>query len=581
MRTAVALVLLGGVAGTLLTRSFTANASLPLVGTETSSPLEVSAQPPQTGIPLQEVKATVPALPAVPGAPKVEAPSLPIGASSQPSSEKSPVSTSGETAAASSGPSAPSARISPRASAATVAPTAGTTAGARTPAKRALPPGSRSRAHGRRALRVGSAGTAAVPAAPPSANGSKAVASRAAPRSSSPLDAIGAHIPLPLPVPDWSKPIILALLALALALGVRSRLAVFRARGLERERNILRRDIGAMQAALVPSVPDKIGGLAVSVAYRPAEGPAAGGDFYDVFAPKPGRVALILGDVAGHGPGALSQAALTRYTLRAYLQAGLAPRAAIALAGETLADPSGEHYATVIVGVYESTTGKLTCASAGHPPPILLGASEYEPSSVFSCAPIGWGIATGRRQSTISLEQGACVCLFSDGLIEARAEGEMLGREGLAEIFSELGPSPTASTLLESVRARVEATRDDMAACVLSPILGAARHAPHEEEIEVDVRAIGNPRLALLLTECGVIAGDIAHALALADKVAAQHDTAIMRVKIDASRSTIAVTAPAPVSAADHQSSAESLPGGARPLLHVVPGGEDQDDGHP
>ena len=102
-----------------------------------------------------------------------------------------------------------------------------------------------------------------------------------------------------------------------------------------------------MQAALVPKVPDRLGGLAVSVAYRPAEGPAAGGDFYDLFVPSAGKVAMMLGDVAGHGHEALTQAALTRYTLRAYLQAGLEPRAALALAGRVLVDPLGERFATV------------------------------------------------------------------------------------------------------------------------------------------------------------------------------------------------------------------------------------------
>src|SRR6202050_5366147 len=194
---------------------------------------------------------------------------------------------------------------------------------------------------------------------------------RGASQASNPLATIGSHIPLPLPVPDWSKPIIIALLLVAIALGGRARLTGVRARRLADQRIALLREVDAMQAALVPDVPARLGGLALSVAYRPADGPAAGGDFYDVFCSQQGKVAIILGDVAGHGHDALTHAAVTRYTLRAYVQAGMEPRAALALAGRVLADPTLEHYATVIVAVYDERNGCLTYASAGHTCPIM------------------------------------------------------------------------------------------------------------------------------------------------------------------------------------------------------------------
>lgn len=364
--------------------------------------------------------------------------------------------------------------------------------------------------------------------------------------ASNPLDSIGRHIPLPLPVPDWSRPIILVLLLLVIWFAVRSRLTLFRARGLERQRASLLRDMQAMQVALVPDVPAQIGGVRASVAYHPAEGPAAGGDFYDLFATGPNKVAVILGDVAGHGRDALSHAALTRYTLRAYLQAGLEPRAAIALAGQALVDPSSLHYATVVVGAYDTSTGRLTCASAGHPPPILLGAGDEALSSICSCPPIGWGIPTGRRQTTISLGHNAHVCFFSDGLVEARADGTLLGRDRLSDLIGQLGPQPTAAALLERVSATADTTRDDMAACILSPLDGGCGASVHEEEIEVDARMIGGPQLPRLLSYCGIPSDDIARSLAIADGIAASLGAAVLRVVMTSSGSTIAVDPPAP-----------------------------------
>lgn len=276
--------------------------------------------------------------------------------------------------------------------------------------------------------------------------------------SHNPLDVIGGRIPLPIPVPNWSKPIIVLLLLLALWLGVRARLAAVRARRLEGQRVSLLRDMDVMQMALVPQVPASLGGLTVSVAYRPADGPAAGGDFYDVFVPAPGKVAIILGDVAGHGHQALKQAALTRYTLRAYLQAGLAPRAALALAGRVSADPAVEHFATVAVATYDTRAGILTYALAGHPPPILGGFHAPEHLLACSSPPLGWTVPTGRRQTVLSLPAGATVCFFSDGLIEARCGEDLLGTEQLTEILTALGPQPEAAELIARVSSTATAS---------------------------------------------------------------------------------------------------------------------------
>jgi hypothetical protein len=323
-----------------------------------------------------------------------------------------------------------------------------------------------------------------------------------------------------------------------------------------------------MQGALVPEVPPRLGGLAVSVAYRPAEGPAAGGDFYDLFVLEPGKVAIMLGDVAGHGHEALTHAALTRYTLRAYLQAGLEPRAALALAGRVLVDPQGERFATVAVGVYDTPSSKLTYALAGHPPPILRGVQAPEPLTVCSSAPIGWGVPTGHRQTTVSLPAGAEACFFSDGLIEARREGELLGRERLHEILTGLGSRPEASKLLEQVRAAAEGAPDDMVACVLSPEGTAATGCTRVEELQADAQALSRPDVRRFLEECLLSAPEIARTIQLASAIADSSGSALLRVELSPTGSTATVTAVG--SAAQRASSPRGPQTAGEPLLEAL-----------
>jgi Stage II sporulation protein E (SpoIIE) len=354
--------------------------------------------------------------------------------------------------------------------------------------------------------------------------------------SSNPLASIGHDLPLPLPVPDWSKPIILLLLLLALWFGVRSRLATRRAKRLERRQVVLLRDLDAMQAALVPEVDPVLSGLGVSVAYRPAEGPAAGGDFYEVFEPEPGRVAVILGDVVGHGHEALKQAALVRYTLRAYVSATSEPRAALALTGRALAGPDCEQLATVAVAVWDAQRGTMTYALAGHPPPILTGSQAQEAPAKCSSPPVGWTAPTGRRQRTISMAPGARACLFSDGLIEARSvEGEggagLLGRERLREMLAALPAEAGAQELLAEVRSAAMSTPDDMAACILTPTeTPVAGPRIDLEELEVDRAAVKGGHLQEFLTACGIEARQVERLLARIDRDLAVDETAIVLV---------------------------------------------------
>ncbi|MBN1528794.1 MAG: SpoIIE family protein phosphatase [Thermoleophilaceae bacterium] len=303
-------------------------------------------------------------------------------------------------------------------------------------------------------------------------------------------------------VPDELKVALGALAALSLLLGAGYFFAAMRARRLSRQRHDLLQEVGLLQTALLPPVPERLGALRTSVAYRPAEGVGAGGDFYDALPLSGGRVGFILGDVSGHGRGALARTAFMRYTLRAYLEAGLEPRVALQVAGRVIDENLGGDFATVLLAVHDPDTGSLTYATAGHPAPIVVGPQPHDPVTASSSPPIGVGERTGLRQTTVPLVPGSVACLFTDGLIEARTEDGTLGRERLTELLDELGSETSADALIERVAAEARVSADDIAAVVISPTAAATAGLFRTEQLELSARELESPIARNFLESC-------------------------------------------------------------------------------
>jgi hypothetical protein len=301
-------------------------------------------------------------------------------------------------------------------------------------------------------------------------------------------------------IPTPLRVVIAVLVLLAAALAVRSRRLV-------RQRSGLRQDLGLLQSALLPILPRRIGTTEVSAAYRPAEGLAAGGDFYDAFALDDHRTCVLVGDVAGHGRDAIPLTADARFTLRAYLEAGLGPRAALRATAEVLEPRLHGRLITVIVAVYDARSGRLTYSAAGHPPPLLIGVDEPL-LTAGACPPIGAGMTTGLRQTTVTLPVGASACFHTDGLTDILRHGRRMGRAGLAE---EVRAGEDAAALLERLVAGSDAQPDDMAACILRPVLGEA--SPAEERVE-ELQVEEPERARRFLHACGITTEDAEAALA-------------------------------------------------------------------
>jgi hypothetical protein len=271
-------------------------------------------------------------------------------------------------------------------------------------------------------------------------------------------------------LPGWVLGIFVGFAALAVAMAINAYASSRLARRLAAQRAGLADDVGHLQAALLATVPETPGDVAFSVAYRPAAGLAAGGDFYDVFELDGARTAIVLGDVSGHGRESVAHAALVRYTLRTFIAAGHAPAEAIALTDPCLEPHLDGQFATVITAVYDHTAHELTYAKAGHHPPLVLGIDDEVPA-VATAPPIGAGLGGRPTDVTLRVAPGATVCFFTDGLVEARRAGRPLGTERVEQLLCEAPDD--AEALIAAVAAEVDGLNDDLAVCLL--------HRPAEE----------------------------------------------------------------------------------------------------
>ena len=398
------------------------------------------------------------------------------------------------------------------------------------------PSGSARPGRGRRGSGPGGARRGGSPrggGAKPAANGGTAKKTSKAKKkkdaTTSPVARVINRIEQVIPRPVWALIALLALLAAGFAL--RSRLVSRHATRLERQREELLGDVGLLQRALLPDVPGELRGIEASVAYRPAEGPAAGGDFYDVFDLGDERTAIIVGDVCGHGRQALAVTALMRYTLRAYLGAGFEPRMALKVAGRTIEGDPDSELTTVVLAIYDGRSGTLTYAAAGHEPPILLGPGAHDPVTAYSSPPLGGFMTTGHRQTTVPLPPGSAACFFTDGLVEARLGEQMMGRGRLTELVTELAPSEGAQLLLERLAAAADRAPDDMAACLVrtSPDAVDSR-ATRIEELEADAADLAGERVLEFLTACGIPERKAQETLRAARAKASEFGGAVLRV---------------------------------------------------
>jgi hypothetical protein len=252
-------------------------------------------------------------------------------------------------------------------------------------------------------------------------------------------------------------------------------------------------------------------------------------------------VAVIVGDVSGHGRSALPQTTLVRFTLRAYLEAGMSPRSALQMAAPVLERQLGDSFATVVLATYHPRDRTLVYACAGHPAPMVIGTAPIAPVTACSAPPIGAGQPTGTRQTVVSLPGESLVCFYTDGVLDSRVHGELFGARRLGRALAGLDADADASALLDRVAEETDQRPDDMAACLLR--IEGDRSAPtvQAEEVELGRDELARHRVERLLLARGFGAQEIEQVLASARRAVAREGAVVLELHLGDQRPEVAL----------------------------------------
>ncbi|WP_351229682.1 SpoIIE family protein phosphatase [Streptomyces sp. NPDC002133] len=266
----------------------------------------------------------------------------------------------------------------------------------------------------------------------------------------------------------------------------------------------------ALQRHLLPH--RATGGSAADVAWRylPADDHhGVGGDWFDVI-PLPGaRIALVVGDVVGHGINAAATMGRLRTAVRTLTDMDVPPDQLLTQLDELVlrlldeeADPHGQATtgATCLYAVYDPVTRECTIARAGHPPPAIVdphGGVTFP--ELPTGAPLGVGMVPF-ESVTLELPEDSVIALYTDGLIEDRDHDIDVGMDRLATALARPGLPLEAlcSSAIDTLPTR--APSDDVTLLLartrsLGPRQAASWHLPADPAVVSRARALATRQL--------------------------------------------------------------------------------------
>ena len=193
-----------------------------------------------------------------------------------------------------------------------------------------------------------------------------------------------------------------------------------------------------IQISLLPGNAPQLSGIELSG--RCISAAHVGGDYYDFFQHDENSVDMLIADVSGHSVGAALIMSEVRTLLRAQLNSGLNASTILNTLNNQLYDDltRSELFITMFYAKYNSTTGRLAFANAGHNHPIIRRNND------FSCMELdAEGLILGVKKSvvfeerSVELQKGDVVLFYTDGLNEAmNPAGDMFGTMRICDLMA-------------------------------------------------------------------------------------------------------------------------------------------------
>ncbi|MGP4110744.1 SpoIIE family protein phosphatase [Streptomyces sp. 4N509B] len=192
-----------------------------------------------------------------------------------------------------------------------------------------------------------------------------------------------------------------------------------------------------LQRGLLPRELPRLPGVTAAACYLPAgRGTEVGGDWYDVIPLAADRVALVIGDVMGHGLSEAATMGRLRTAVHTLSDLELPPDDVLTHLNDIVSDLGDEFYATCLYAVYDPTNRRCVFARAGHPPPaVVTPGGEVRFPDLDPNAPLG-AAAPPFETAELELPDGALLVLYTDGLVESPGRDIDQGMAHLASVLS-------------------------------------------------------------------------------------------------------------------------------------------------